>query len=302
MPAYPLQTPAFSGLWVPLITPFRHGQVDHPALAALTRSLAPAGIAGFVVCGSTGEAASMDEAEQLACLHTVAEHAQGLPLLMGMSGYHLVQARGWVRQLSALARAGISDLVGLLVPAPHYVRPSQSGIQQWFQVLADESTLPLIIYDIPYRTGATISRDTLLALAAHPNIRAVKDCGGDLGKTMALLADGRLSVLAGEDLQIFATLAHGGAGAIAASAHLHTERFVSMMHALTRGDLVGARALWQSLVPMIEAVFSEPNPGPIKAWLAQEGKISPELRLPMTEVSAALHGRLALLAQAQGTN
>ena len=118
--------------------------MDHDALAALTRSLAATGIRGFVVCGSTGEAASLDPDEQLACLHTVAAHVGGLLL---------------------------------------------------------------IVYDIPYRTGAILARETLLVLVAHSHIRAVKDCGGDSGKTLALLADGWLEVLAGEDLQIFGHLA-----------------------------------------------------------------------------------------------
>lgn len=290
MPATP--PPAFEGLWIPLVTPFRHGAVDHAALGALTRSLAPTGIAGFVVCGSTGEAAALDEDEQLACLATVARHAGGLPLVMGAGGHHLGAAQAWVQRLSSPAATGVPTLRGLLVPAPHYVRPSQGGVQRWFEALADASAVPLIVYDIPYRTGTVIARDTLLALAAHPNIRAVKDCGGDVGKTLALLADGRLAVLAGEDLQIFATVAQGGAGAIAASAHLRTERFVAMLDALARGDLAAARADWLDLLPMIEALFAEPNPGPVKAALARQGLIEPELRAPMTAASPALGDRI----------
>lgn len=279
----------FRGLWVPLVTPFRDGAVDHEALGSLTRRLAPAGVAGFVVCGSTGEAAALDESEQLACLETVARHAGDLPLVMGVSGYHLGDATAWVRRLSA---GGMPGLRGLLVPAPHYVRPSQDGIRHWFRTLADTSALPLIVYDIPYRTGAVITRETLLALAEHPNIQAVKDCGGDGAKTQALIADGRLAVLAGEDLQVFATTACGGAGAIAASAHLHTRRFAGTMDALARGDLAGARAAWQPLLPLIEALFAEPNPAPLKALLARRGWIPADLRAPMTAASAALLDRL----------
>jgi 4-hydroxy-tetrahydrodipicolinate synthase len=282
----------FSGLWVPLVTPFRGGAVDHEALAALTRSLADSGIAGFVVCGSTGEAAAMDEDEQLACLATVSRHAGACRLVMGLSGYHLGATQSWVQ---SLARSHGARLDALLVPAPHYVRPSQEGLRHWFETLADASELPLIVYDIPYRTGAVITRETMLALTAHPNIRAVKDCGGDAGKTQALIGDGRLAVLAGEDLQIFSTVALGGAGAIAASAHLHTERFVAVLDALARGDLPTARATWQPLVPMIEALFAEPNPGPLKAVLAQLGRMSDELRAPLTAASPVLRERLAAL-------
>ena len=286
---------AFSGLWVPLVTPFRGGAVDHEALAALTRSVAGDGVNGFVVCGSTGEAAAMDEDEQLACLATVSRHAGGRPLVMGLSGYHLGQTRAWVQSLSALARTRVPGLCGLLVPAPHHVRPSQEGLRHWFESLADASGLPLVVYDIPYRTGAVITLQTLLALAGHPNIRAVKDCGGDAAKTQALIADGRLAVLAGEDLQIFATVALGGAGAIAASAHLHTARFVAVLQALARGDLHEARAAWQPLVPLIEALFTEPNPGPLKAVLARQGRMGDELRAPLTAASPALRQRLAAI-------
>lgn len=281
----------FSGLWIPLVTPFLDGAVDHAALTTLAQRLAGTGIAGFVVCGSTGEAAALDEDEQLAVLATVARAAPGLPRIMGVSGYHLPQMLAWVRRL------GQEPLAGLLVPAPNYIRPSQEGLRQWFDAIADASRVPLLVYDIPYRTGATLARDTLLALAAHPRIRAIKDCGGDPDKTRALLADGRLQVLAGEDAQLFATVAEGGAGAIAASAHLRTERFVQLIANLRAGRLEAARALWQPLLPVIEALFAEANPAPLKAALAQDGSMRDELRAPMTRASDALRQRLAALSR-----
>lgn len=291
MPTTPLT--AFGGLWIPIVTPFRDGEVDHPALARLTRQLAPTGIAGFVVCGSTGEVAALDDAEAWACLATVAANAGPLPLIFGVAGEHLGRARARVCEAARVARDQVPALRGLLVSAPQYIRPGQSGVRAWFETLADDSTLPLLVYDIPYRTGTMIARETLLALAAHPRIQAVKDCGGDLGKTLALLADGRLSVLAGEDLQLFSHLALGAAGAISASAHLHTERFVRLGRALGDGRLDEARALWRSLVPTIELLFAEPNPGPLKAALAAAGGIADELRPPMQPATAALRQRLA---------
>lgn len=285
----------FSGLWIPLVTPFRDGFVDHDALAALTRRLAPTGIAGFVVCGSTGEAAALDDAEKLACLATVAAHADGLPLVYGVAGENLRHVRTAACEASALARTSVPMLRGLLVSAPQYVRPSQEGVRGWFEALADDSEVPLVVYDIPYRTGTSITRDTLLALAAHPNIAAVKDCGGDLGKSLALLADGRLAVLAGEDLQLFSHLALGAAGAISASAHVHTARFVQLMQAIGGGRLAEARALWVGLAPMIELLFAEPNPAGVKAALAASGLIGNELRAPMQRASDRLQQRLGSL-------
>lgn len=278
--------PDFSGLWIPLVTPFREGAVDHQALAALARRLAGQGVAGFVVCGSTGEAAALDEGERLAVLDTVAAAAPAVPRMMGLGGEHLGHALDAVRRLAG------RGLAALLVPAPSYVRPSQAGLLQWFTAIADASDVPVLVYDIPYRTGSTLARETLLALAAHPAIVGVKDCSGDAAKVRALVADGRLQVLAGEDAQVLATLAEGGTGAIAASAHLHTVRWVQLVAALQAGRLAQARALWQPLAPLVEALFAEPNPGPVKALLAAGGEMAAELRAPMTVATPALLDRL----------
>ncbi len=279
----------FSGLWIALVTPFKDGAVDHPALAALTARLCADGVAGFVACGSTGEAAALDKAEQLQVLETVLGAAQGLPVVMGLSGYHQGQM---LEQVQALAHYPIA---GLLVSAPHYIRPAQEGLLHWFRTLADASAAPLLIYDIPYRTGATITTETLLALAAHPRIQGIKDCGGNPAKTQALIADGRLQVLTGEDAQIFHTLALGGAGAISASAHWQTPRFVELMALLRSGDLHAARRVWQALQPWVDACFAEPNPAPLKAMLAHAGWMHNELRAPMMPVSQALQDRLKAL-------
>lgn len=185
----------FTGLWIPLVTPFRDGAVDHPALAALTRRLCADGVDGLVACGSTGEAAALSLDEQSAVLDTVLEAAGGVPVVCGIGGASLAEVR---HQLRALDRGG--HLAGWLLSAPHYVRPSQEGIRRWFLALADQVRQPVVVYDIPYRTGAVIARDTLLGLAEHPNIAALKDCGGEPAKTLALIAQGRLQVMAGEDL------------------------------------------------------------------------------------------------------
>lgn len=284
IPPAPMQP--FRGLWIPLVTPFKDGAVDLAALAALTRTLRGQGVTGFVACGSTGEAAALSKDEQLAVLNTVVSAADGLPVVMGLSGYHLGEVVEWVRTLAAY------PLAGLLVPAPHYIRPSQEGLLHWFRAIADASAAPLIVYDIPYRTGATLATETMLALAAHPRIWAVKDCGGNPAKTQALIADARLAVMAGEDAQIFTTLAQGGAGVIAASAHWHAPRFVELIGLLRAGDMAEARRVWQGLQAWITMCFEEPNPAPLKAVLAQAGWMRNELRAPMMPASAALAERL----------
>lgn len=289
-PNSPRQRRDFSGLWIPLVTPFsKDAQVDHPALQRLVAHYECSGIAGLVVCGSTGEAAALDEDEKLAVLHTIQTQAPGLDLVMGVSGYHLGHTADRIRAL------GGTGICGILLPAPSYIRPSQAGLLAWFRHLADASAVPVLVYDIPYRTGSVLTRETLLALAEHPNIHGIKDCGGDAAKTAALIAAGRLQVLAGEDAQMLSTVAQGGCGAIAAAAHLHTDRFVEILRRVKAGELAQAEALWQPLQALIRALFEEPNPGPLKALLAQQGLLSNHLRSPMTEASTALVARLQRL-------
>ncbi len=291
----------FSGIWVPLITPFADGAVDHAALRALVRRYAGAGMAGLVALGTTGEPAALDAAEQDAVLATIldvaqaaarqAQDARALPVVVGVSGNHTASMRERIEQLNPLPIAGV------LMAAPYYIRPSQAGIVDHFTALADASEKPVVLYDIPYRTGVRLELDTLLTLAAHPRIQAIKDCAGSLDTTLALIRDGGLRVLAGEDINILSNLCLGGSGAIAASAHLRPERFVALYRALAAGRLDEGRRIFHALAPLIQALFAEPNPAPVKAMLAAQGLIRDELRMPMTRASSALRERLEALAE-----
>jgi len=277
---------AFSGIWVPVVTPFApDGAVDADGLAALVRQLVGAGIHGLVVCGTTGEAATLDEDEQALVLATVQRHGGDVPLVMGVSG---VAPRDVARQCRQCRQSVGQRVVGFLVPPPHYVRPSQQGVIDFYrQVAAAAAPHAVLVYDIPYRTGVELTLPTLRTLAQIPGVRGIKDCGGDARKTQALIADGQLSVLAGEDHQIFTTLCQGGSGAIAASAHLHPQRFVALYDAIRAGRWIEARTLHHALAPLVNALFAEPNPGPLKAVLAALGPTGPTLRAPMTAASAA---------------
>lgn len=281
-----IQQSVFQGVWVPLVTPFSGGAVDGGALRRLVRHYASAGVDGLVVCGSTGEAASLDDAEQLAVLDAVLTEAGRLPVIMGLAGNH----QGHV--LQRLSAFGTRPLAGILAPAPYYVRAGQEGAAAYFRRLADASRFPLVLYDIPYRTGTTLDTSTLLSLAAHPNVAAIKDCGGSLDKTLALIADGQMNVLAGEDLQTLSVLCLGGAGMIAAAAHLRPDLFVAMYRAVRNQQLDQARRLFHALAPVIRLAFEEPNPGPLKAQLGRQGLLTEELRQPMPTASAALAARL----------
>ena len=275
----------FSGVWIPIVTPLREGRVDHGALAALVKRLAAAGVAGFVVCATTGEAPLLSDDERVAVLGTVRANTP-LPLVMGASA---TTADDVLRRIDAAMRHAPD---AFLVTPPPYLRPSQAALTAFFTKIADASPAPLVVYDIPARTGVRIELATLLALAAHPRVVALKDCGGRVDQTEALIADGRLQVLCGNDHEWFSTRCLGGVGAIAASAHLCTELFVAFDRALARGDLVEGRRLWRLLKPVTEGVFEEPSPGPVKAVLAALGECANELRAPLTTASPGLQARL----------
>ena len=269
----------FRGIWVALVTPFCDGEVDFVALHGLVKKLLADGVAGLVVCGSTGEAAALSEQEQLAVLDAVLQWAPPEQVIMGLCSNNLRELLAFQQLLQQ------RPLAGLLVPAPYYIRPSQLGLEAFFQAVADAATVPVVLYDIPYRTGVRIERETLRRIVRHPRIAAVKDCGGDPETTMALIADGNVAVLAGEDAQIFSSGCLGAVGAISASAHIRADLFVSMHRLLEQGDLLAARRLFYRLLPWIQVAFAEPNPAVIKAALALEGLIADELREPMQPCS-----------------
>lgn len=286
---------SFEGIWLPLITPFRNGEVDLRAARKLVDHYIAAGIHGFVVCGTTGEPATMSGEEQLQWLDAVLEAADGRrPVIMGASSN---DTRDAVRQVEALARR---PLAGLLTVAPYYTRPSQQGILAHLRAIAGATELPLVLYNIPYRTGVNINIDTIHALCETPNVVAIKESGGNMDQLMDLIRETRLQVLSGEDHLIFTALCLGGAGAIAAAAHIRPELYVRLYRAFRDGELAQARELSYQTLPLVRALFSEPNPGPIKALLARQGLIAEELRLPMTPVSQPCRERLAHLAPAGG--
>lgn len=283
----------FSGLWIPLVTPLRAGAVDRPALARLVRRLAADGVAGFVPCGSTGEAAMLDADETDAVLATVLDAGAGRPVIAGVSGVRPETVAARVQALAAR-----HALAAFLLAPPPYVKPSQGGLVDFYTRVADASPRPLVVYDIPSRTGVRLEPATLLTLAAHPNIRAVKDCSGDRAAAEAVLADGRLAWLAGNDDEVFDQLARGATGAITASAHLATPRWVALLQAFADGRLADARTLWRGLAPLARAAFAEPNPAPLKAALARLGAIDDELRAPLQRAQpATADALLALLSR-----
>ncbi|WP_321854162.1 4-hydroxy-tetrahydrodipicolinate synthase [Paraburkholderia tropica] len=277
----------FSGVWIPLVTPFNNGEIDHAALKELVRHYVEAGVSGFVALGTTGEPASLTDQEQDAVVWTVLDAAGDIPVIVGVSGNN-TQA--------VCERATVFDdtpVAGLLISAPYYIRPSQAGLIGHFTAIANVCKKPIVLYDIPARTGVQLELETLLLLSQHERIVAVKDCGGIPDKTLGLIRDGGLKVLCGEDLEMFGALCCGASGTISASAHLCADQFVAMFNAIREERLADAREIWHELVPLVQVMFAEPNPGPVKAALSLRGHIRNELRAPMTLVSDDLVCRLS---------
>jgi 4-hydroxy-tetrahydrodipicolinate synthase len=288
---------SFQGIWVPIVTPFHNGAIDFAGLRRLVSHLLEKGVDGIVVCGTTGEAAALAKHEQLAVLDAVLEQVPPERVVMGLAGNNLTELLQF--QSEILKR----PLAGLLVPPPYYIRPSQAGLEAFFKTVADASSAPIILYDIPYRTGIAFEQATLLRIVAHERIVAIKDCGGNPANTLALLSSGNVDVLCGEDNQIFGALCLGAKGAIAASAHVHPELFVTLYQQLRDNRLAAGRTTFFQLLPLIHSLFIEPNPAPVKTALALEGLIRDELRAPMQRSSESTTVRLKeVLAALEGGN
>ena len=284
----PHETP-LSGVLLPLVTPFRDGALDEASLRRLVATFAASPIAGFVLAATTGEGLVLDTEETERLVAVAASAAGGLPLWLGLSGS---DTRRLKQRLDATARWPIT---GHLVACPAYTRPSQEGLRQHFTLLARDAAKPLLVYNIPYRTGVNLANETLLRLAELPAIRGVKDCCMDAAQSFDLLRrrPAGFAVLTGEDTLFHAALAQGADGGILAAAQADPAAFIAVRTAVLAGDAAGALQRWRGLVDLARLLFAEPNPAPIKHWLWRAGLIaSPELRLPMTGVRPALAGQL----------
>jgi 4-hydroxy-tetrahydrodipicolinate synthase len=282
-------TSRLQGLWLPLITPFRGGELDETSLRRLVRHYAAGPIDGFILAATSGEGMSLraDELERLVTVtrDELAGNQGDMPILLGLSG------ASTAKLLDALDETAAWPIDGYLIASPYYIRPSQRGILQHFTALADRAARPIVLYNIPYRTAVNITNETLLQLAAHPNIVGMKDCSADRAQSIDFLSrrPSGFRVLTGEDAQYYEGLSDGADGAILLSAHLETETFASVRTLLMQGDRDGARACWKSVSVLTRLLFSEPSPAPAKYWLARNGSIdSAEVRLPMVEVSPEL--------------
>jgi 4-hydroxy-tetrahydrodipicolinate synthase len=279
-----------AGLWLPLITPFKDGRLDDNSLRRLVRHYAGEPVDGLILAATTGEGLTLDDEETEKLAGIVAEEVdRAVPIYLGLSGSD-------TRKLAkAIDRTAAWPVDGYLAACPYYTRPSQEGLFRHFAALAGQTDRPIIVYNIPYRTGVNLANDTLLRLAALPNIVGVKDCCADQAQTFDLLRarPPGFAVLTGEDALFYTALTQGADGGILAASHVETRKFAEVRRMLLAGDGRAALLAWRALVDVARLLFAEPSPAPIKHWLWRAGLIdSPEVRLPMTEVSEGLADRI----------
>jgi 4-hydroxy-tetrahydrodipicolinate synthase len=279
------------GIWLPLITPFKDGRLDESSIAALVRHYVDKPIDGMVLAATTGEGLTLswDEIERLVAV--AAETAGGqMPLCLGVCGSDTGKLVTLIEQTASW------PVEAYLISCPYYSRPSQEGLRRHFTAAAAASTKPIVLYNIPYRTGVNMSNETMLRLASLDAIIGVKDCCADPAQSFELLRSRRpgFAVMTGEDAQFFPAIAQGADGGILAAAHVDADGFAEVFASLAAGDREAALRRWADLVDITRLLFAEPSPAPIKYWLWREGLIaSPELRLPMTEISESLAARIS---------
>lgn len=281
------------GLWLPLVTPFRDGELDEASLRRLAGHYAAGPVDGLILAATSGEGMTlgMAELERVVALvrDGIADGGRTLPVCLGLSG------AGTSKMLDALDETADWPIDGYLIASPYYTRPSQRGLLQHFTALADHAAWPIVLYNIPYRTAVSIDNDTLLRLAEHRNIVGLKDCGADRAQSIELLRQrpAGFRVLTGEDAHYHEALTDGADGAILLSAHIETASFAAVQAHWREGNRDAALACWQGLSELTSLLFAEPSPAPAKYWLARTGLIErAEIRLPMVEVSIALAARL----------
>ena len=279
-----------TGVWVPLVTPFKDGAVDLASYRRLIEHYIGQGVSGLFPLGTTGEAPAIDPDEEDAIVaETVDAVAGRVPIFVGIGGNATAKV---IRTIERLDRYAFSGIVSV---CPYYNRPSQAGMHAHFTAIAAATDRQVLIYNVPYRTSVNLINEALLRLAEVPNIAGVKDSAGNMAQSLDLIASrpAGFSVLTGEDALFFPQLCSGMDGGILASAHLATDRFVKLAQNVAANDHLGARAIWQRLQRFIPSLFAEANPIPIKYCLWRQGLIaSPECRLPLTSVSPQLGNTL----------
>lgn len=287
----------FQGVLTALVTPFRNGAIDERALGELVERQIEAGVDGLVPCGSTGEAATLSHAEHRRAVEVVVAAARGRVQVLAGTGSNSTRE---ATELTRHAKEAGAD--GALLISPYYNKPTQEGIVAHYAEVARRAALPLVAYNIPGRTASNLLPSTLWRLAEIEQVVGVKEACGDFHQLAQLLAHTppEFAVLSGDDWATLPLLALGGHGVISTAANVAPADVVELVRAHRAGDLDRARATYYRLLPLMDVLFCETNPIPVKAAVALRGWIGSEIRLPLTPLTEASRERVQAVMKELG--
>ncbi len=290
-----MKQPIFTGTGVALITPFRKQQetVDFTKLEHLIEHIVSSGVDYIVALGTTSEAATMTPSERSAVQEFIVETVNGrCPILLGLGGNNTLDVTDTIN------RTNFDGISGILSVTPYYNKPNQRGLLQHFHNIAEASPVPVILYNVPGRTGVNLAADTTLALANEcPNIIGIKEASGNMQQVMELLRrrPAGFRVISGDDALTCPMIALGADGVISVIANALPKETSDMVRFALKGDLKKALPLHYRLLPLMNAIFEEGNPTGVKALLEIEGHITNILRLPLVKASKPLYNKLSTL-------
>lgn len=274
-----------TGCGTALITPFKNGEVDYEAFAALTDRQVAAGMDFLVPLGTTGETPCLDDDERIKVLQTAKEHSADLPILVGGGTNSLKHT---IKSMQLLDPYGVD---AFLIVVPYYNKPTQEGQYQYFKAVAESTDKPVVLYNVPGRTGVNMSAETALRLAEIDNIVAIKEASGNRGQIEEILrnAPKGFMVLSGNDDDTIWMMQQGGAGIISVASNVAPDHMVKFVRALQGGYSEKAYKLNEELTPLFNNCFVESNPIPAKAALHAMGLIENEFRLPLVPAQQATY-------------
>jgi 4-hydroxy-tetrahydrodipicolinate synthase len=284
--------PLFEGIGVALVTPFRDGAVDHAALGRLATHLVESGVHALYPCGCTGEATSLTREERAAVIRTTIEAARGRAAVVAGSG------TASTRETIELSREAIAlGADAVMVISPYSVKPTQEGLIAHYRAVADAIDRPLVLYNVPGRTGVSLTPDTVVRLSEHPRIQAIKEASGSVDQASAIRAHCDIAVLAGDDSLFLPLLAVGARGVVSVAGHLVPSELKVLFEHARAGRWKEAERIHRSLHRLFRVLFIETNPGPVKQALELVGMIQGELRLPLVPVRAETKAALTKILE-----
>jgi 4-hydroxy-tetrahydrodipicolinate synthase len=287
---------AIEGCLTAIVTPFRNGAVDFEALDKLVEWQIESGIDGIVAVGTTGESATLDVEEHVAVISRVVKIARGrVPVVAGAGGNATAEA---LALTEASEKAGANALLHV---TPYYNKPTQEGMFRHYEAIAKSTKLPIILYNVPGRTGADLLPDTVVRLAAFENVIGIKEATGNVVRGTDILAKlgNRMTLISGDDATAFSLYAIGARGVISVVSNIAPKQMSQMWDAVVTGDWARARALHFVLRELNQLLFAESSPNPVKAALALAGRCTPEVRLPLVPCTAGLTQQLREVLKAE---